>query len=47
MGFLGDNGFTYVTDNDSKLYYKKALGAGGYGSVHEVLLCFNSPLILL
>ena len=39
MGFLGDNGFTYATDNDPKLQYKKVLGAGGYGSVHEVLPC--------
>jgi len=37
MGLAADNGFDYVTDNDPDLHYKKILGAGGYGSVHEVL----------
>ena len=29
--------FDYVIDNDPNLHYKKILGAGGYGSVHEVI----------
>jgi hypothetical protein len=31
------NGFDYATDHDPNLHYKKLLGAGGFGSVHEVL----------
>lgn len=29
-------GFEYVTDNDSALEYKRKLGSGGFGTVHEV-----------
>jgi hypothetical protein len=38
MGFIANNGFYYVKDNDPSLHYRKLLGAGGHGSVHEVLL---------
>jgi hypothetical protein len=41
MGFIADNGFVYVIDNDPNLLYRKILGAGGYGSVHEVLLALS------
>jgi hypothetical protein len=36
MGFIANNGFYYVTDNDPSLHCRKLLGAGGHGSVHEV-----------
>jgi hypothetical protein len=29
--------FAYATDGDPDLKYIRKLGAGGYGSVHEVL----------
>lgn len=46
MGFIADNSFGYATDNDPNLRYGKVLGAGGYGSVHEVLcrLCMEAKL---
>jgi len=30
-------GFSYATDNDTKLEYRRKLGSGGFGTVHEVL----------
>ena len=31
------HGVRYVTDNDRNLGYRKKLGSGGFGTVHEVL----------
>jgi len=34
---MGDEPFGYTTDNDPTLEYRRKLGSGGYGTVHEVL----------
>ena len=36
-GDMAADGFGYVTDDDPSLEYKRQLGAGGFGTVHEVL----------
>jgi len=33
---MTSEGFDYATDNDPTLEYKKKLGSGGFGTVHEV-----------
>jgi hypothetical protein len=34
---MAETEFEYATDNDSDLQYKRMLGSGTYGSVHEVI----------
>jgi len=34
---MAETDFEYATDNDTDLQYKRMLGSGTYGSVHEVI----------
>jgi len=34
---MDEGGFGFATDNDAKLEYRRKLGSGGFGTVHEVL----------
>jgi len=33
---MADEVFGYATDNDRALEYRRKLGSGGFGTVHEV-----------
>jgi len=34
---MEEGGFGYTTDNDTRLEYRRKLGSGGFGTVHEVV----------
>ena len=34
---MAEHDFSFATDNDPYLQYRRELGSGGFGSVHEVL----------
>ena len=40
-----ENRFSFATDNDRYLQYKRKLGSGGFGTVHEVPSQFFMTLI--